>query len=390
MSELKFSVKTDDYKILLVDDTPENLQLLINILTRQGYKVRPASSGVRALSAVKIDPPDLILLDVMMPEMDGYMVCAQLKADEATRDIPVIFLSALPDAINKVKAFELGGVDYITKPFQVQEVAARVRMQLMLRESQKQLSQQNMLLQQLNQELVRSNQELEQFSYIVSHDLQQPLQGVLGFAKILQMKYQTQLDEEAIEYILRIVGAGERMQDLIQELLAYGQVTATFPLVPVDCNVVREKAIANLQLIIAERSAQLTGSELPTVMGNETQLVQLFQNLISNALKFPRPHVTLEIEISAESNAGVWLFRVQDNGIGIEPQDCDRIFELFQRLHPDREYPGTGIGLATCKKIVERHGGQIWVKSRVGLGSQFYFTLPELEQVEQLLDRQSS
>jgi two-component system, sensor histidine kinase and response regulator len=269
-------------------------------------------------------------------------------------------------------------------------VAARVRMQLMLRESQKQLSQQNKLLQQLNQDLMRSNQELEQFSYIVSHDLQQPLQGILGFAKILQMKYQTQLDEEAIEYILRIVGAGERMQDLIQELLAYGQVAASFPFVPIDCNVVLEKAIANLQLMIAERSVQLIRGELPTVMGNETQLVQLFQNLISNALKFPRPHVTLEIEISAESNAGTWLFRVQDNGIGIEPQDCDRIFELFQRLHPDREYPGTGIGLATCKKIVERHGGQIWVKSRVGLGSQFYFTLPELEQVEQLLERQSS
>ncbi len=378
MSELQFNVKTDDYKILLVDDTPENLQLLINILAQKGYRIRPASSGKRALSAVKTDPPDLILLDVMMPEMDGYMVCEQLKADEQTRDIPIIFLSALPDTIHKVKAFELGGVDYITKPFQVQEVVARVQMQLVLRESQKQLSQQNKLLQQLNQELVRSNQELEQFSYIVSHDLQQPLQGILGFAKILQMKYQTHLDEEAIEYILRIVGAGERMQHLIQELLAYGQVTATCPFIPTDCHAAMAKAIANLQLIIAECSAKVTWNELPTVMGNETQLVQLFQNLISNALKFSRPHVTLEIEISVESKAGEWLFRVQDNGIGIEPQDCERIFELFQRLHPDRESSGTGIGLATCKKIVERHGGQIWVNSRIDWGSQFYFTLPKL------------
>jgi two-component system, sensor histidine kinase and response regulator len=376
MNDTQAHIQTVKPTILAIDDTPENLHLLISILVKQGYKVRPASSGMRALSAAKQDPPDLILLDIMMPEMDGYTICEQLKADERTRDIPIVFLSALPDIVNKIKAFEMGGVDYITKPFQVQEVVARVRTQLALRNSQKQLSEQNERLQQLNQELVRSNRELEQFAYVVSHDLQQPLQGIVGFAKILQMKCQTQLDAEGNQYVTRIVGAGERLQHLIQELLAYAQTTAESPFAPTDCNGAIEQAVANLQLTIAECSARLTWGSLPTVMGNEMQLVQLFQNLIGNALKFPRVNVVLEIEISAALKENQWLFQVQDNGIGIEPQDCDRIFELFQRLHADRGYTGTGIGLATCKKIVERHGGRIWVESCVGSGSTFYFTLP--------------
>jgi two-component system, sensor histidine kinase and response regulator len=360
--------------ILVVDDTPVNLRLLMTVLTTEGYKIRPCSSGRQALATARVNPPDLILLDILMPGMDGYEVCKYLKSDDRTRDIPVIFLSALDEVFDKIKAFELGGVDYITKPFQVPEVIARVRTQLILCQQQKQLREQNSLLQNSNRELARSNEELEQFAYTVSHDLQQPLQGILGFSKILRMQYLNQMDREADRYVTRIISAAERMQRLIGDLLNYARVTTACQLIPTDCNQVLEEAIANLQMVISQQNARLIYGKLPTVCGNETQLIQLFQNTISNALKFSRPLVSPEIEISAKRKDDQWLFCIRDNGIGIDSKNFDLIFKLFQRLD-DRNINGTGIGLATCKKIVDRHGGQIWVESQLGKGTAFYFTL---------------
>lgn len=363
-------------RVLVVDDTPENLRLLIGFLGEEGYQVQPCFSGKRALAIARANPPDLILLDILMPEMDGYEVCEHLKADERTCDIPIIFLSALDEVFDKVKAFDLGAVDYITKPFQVQEVSARIRTQLTLCQQRKQLHEQNRILQNLNGELVRSNQELEQFAYIVSHDLQQPLQGIIGFAKILRLQYLDTLDREADRYVTRIIGAADRMQNLIENLLKYAGSAATCQLASIDCNRVLEAAIANLQLSIFQRGAYLIYEKLPTVYGNEIQLIQLFQNLISNALKFNYPEAPLEIEISAQANNNArWQFCVRDNGIGIATQHFDRIFQLFQRID-NLHTKGMGIGLATCKKIVERHGGQIWVESELGQGTAFYFTLP--------------
>lgn len=362
--------------ILVVDDTPENLKLLMIFLTEEGYQVRPCCSGRRAVSVAKINPPDLILLDILMPEMDGYEVCQNLKSDDRTRHIPIIFLSALDEVFDKVKAFDLGGVDYITKPFQVQEAVARVRTQLTLCQQQKQLREQNIVLQNLNRELSRSNLELEQFAYIVSHDLQQPLQGIIGFAKLLRMQYLDTLDREADRYVTRILSAAERMQHLIGDLLSYARVATACQLIPTDCNWVLNKALDNLHLLISQKQARLIYGKLPSVLGNETQLIQLFQNTIGNALKFSRPEVSPHIEIWAEQKDDRWLFCVRDNGIGLDPQNFDRIFTLFQRLD-DTETHGTGIGLATCKKIVDRHGGQIWVESQPGEGTSFYFTLPD-------------
>lgn len=361
--------------ILVVDDTPENLRLLIVFLSEEGYKVQPCFSGKRALAMARAHPPDLILLDILIPDMDGYEVCEHLKADERTCEIPIIFLSALGEVFDKIKAFDIGGVDYITKPFQVQEVSARIRTQLTLCQQRKQLRAQNLILENLNRELVRSNEELEQFAYIVSHDLQQPLQGILGFAKILRMQYLDTLDREADRYVTRIIGAADRMQTLIDNLLQYARVAVTCQFTGIDCHRVLEAAIANLQMAIFQQNACLIYGKLPTVYGNETQLIQLFQNTIGNALKFDRPEVLLQIEISAELKGDRWLFCVRDNGRGIAPQHFDRIFQLFQRI--DGRHHGMGIGLATCKKIVERHGGQIWVESQLGEGTAFYFTLPD-------------
>lgn len=355
--------------ILIVDDTPDNLRLLSAMLTKQGFEVRKALNGWAAIASAQADAPDLILLDIKMPEMEGYEVCQHLKADTKTRDVPVIFISALDDVMDKVRAFAAGGIDYVTKPFQEAEVLARIENQLQIQRLQKQLIAQN-------EELARSNRELEQFAYVVSHDLQQPLQSITGFAKLLILKYQNQLDPTAHDYLNRMVDSGGRMQRLIQDLLGYAQVGKPNPsFEPVDCQQVIEQVVENLRSTITEKNVTLSYDSLPTVVGNEIQLIQLFQNLISNAIKFTNPDIPPQVRISVTAQQQQYHFGIHDNGIGIDKQNLDRIFEAFHRVHSAQRYPGTGIGLATCKKVVENHKGQIWVESELNVGTTFYFTL---------------
>ena len=234
----------------------------------------------------------------------------------------------------------------------------------------------NQQLQQLNQELIRSNHELEQFAYIASHDLREPLRMVTSFTQLLAKRYSGQLDSEADKIINFAVDGAKRMEVLIEGLLAYSRIGSqgkTFQ--SVDCGELLDRALSNLQLAIEETKTQIIRNPLPTVIGDATQLIQLFQNLLANAIKYHREEPPI-IEIGAEAQQQEWLFWVKDNGIGIDPQYCDRIFQIFQRLHTRQEYPGTGIGLAICHKIVEHHGGRIWVESTVEQGATFYFTLP--------------
>lgn len=423
--------------ILIVDDQPDNLRLLSKTLTDAGHKVKSAISAQMALIGINSGLPELILLDIMMPDMDGYQLCQHLRANPQTQDIPVIFLSALDHELDKIKAFEVGGSDYITKPFQVREVLARVKNQLtIVRQQQKiieqnaQLVQQNLCLQQLNtelmhsnQELLRSNKDLEEFAFIASHDLRSPLQSLKAFTYLLNQKYQDVLDEKATRYVTRIAEAGDRMERLIHDLLNYSRVgTSAIELEPTDCNKILELVLTDLQEAIDSTGAVINYQNLPTVMGHPTQLTQLFQNLIGNAIKFRHPDVVPQITISVRAKnyldtkpreieealssigtnnsssvalvspqtsqfqtfrkshcASEWVFEINDNGIGIEPDYFERIFQVFQRLHSIEEYPGTGIGLAICKKIVERHGGCIWVESSFGVSTTFFFTLMALQ-----------
>jgi PAS domain S-box-containing protein len=233
-------------------------------------------------------------------------------------------------------------------------------------------------INQYSKELERSNVELSNFGSIVAHDLGAPLRAVSGFAGLLQKRYKEKLDAGADEYISHIVEGTGRMQHLIKDLLEYARVgTSSKPLVQVDVNIIIEKALANLMFEITESRAVITADTLPTVSADDTRLIQLFQNIVGNAIKYRSntPH----IHISAERKDGEWLFRISDNGIGIEPRQFERIFQIFQRLHTREEYSGTGIGLAICKKIVERLGGRIWVESKPDEGSTFFFTLPATE-----------
>ncbi len=228
----------------------------------------------------------------------------------------------------------------------------------------------------INAELARSNAELEQFAYVATHDLQEPLRAVASCVQLLQKRYEGQLDARAGEFITHAVDGTMRMQTLINDLLAYSRIsTHAQAFASTECTKVLEAALANLSIATAESGAVITSDGLPMVMGDATQLTQLFQNLIGNALKFRAERPAL-IHIGAVLKEDEWWFTVADNGIGMEPQYFERVFQVFQRLHTRRAYQGTGIGLAICKKVVERHGGRIWVESQPGQGATFCFTIP--------------
>ncbi len=232
-------------------------------------------------------------------------------------------------------------------------------------------------LNQALEELKRSNSELEQFAYIASHDLQEPLRMVKSYVQNLELWYKDKLDSEANGFIASAVDGVTRMQVLIDDLLAYSRVGMRGkPFEATDCEAVLDEALTNLKVAIEESSAEIAYTSLPTVMADSGELVQVFQNLIGNAIKF-RSEEAPRVHISAKKRNNEWVFSVQDNGIGIDPELSEGIFAIFQRLHTEDEYTGTGVGLAICKKIVERHGGRIWVESAPGKGSTFYFTLPE-------------
>jgi PAS domain S-box-containing protein len=230
-------------------------------------------------------------------------------------------------------------------------------------------------LREKTEELARSNRDLEQFAYVASHDLREPLRMVTSYVQLLARRYKGKLDSNADEFIGFAQDGATRMWNLINDLLTYSRVGMRGnQLEPTDCEKVLSLSLNNLEVAVEENGALVTHDALPTVMADNSQLVQLFQNLIENAIKF-RGKEPPRVHVSASRNGNGWIFSVRDNGIGIAPEYAERIFIIFQRLHGREEYPGTGIGLALCQKIVERHGGQIWVESEVGKGATFYFSL---------------
>jgi PAS domain S-box-containing protein len=224
-------------------------------------------------------------------------------------------------------------------------------------------------------DLERSNKDLEQFAYVASHDLQEPLRMVASYTQLLAQHYEGRLDEKAKKFMDYAVDGAVRMQRLINDLLTYSRITTQgMPLETTDTHALLGEAIRNLAALIEEKRAIITNDDLPTVMADPSQLMQVFQNLLANAIRFQGETVP-HIHVSALDKGREWIFAVRDNGIGIERQYADRVFVIFQRLHTRQEYPGTGIGLAVCKRIVERHGGRIWFASEPGQGSTFFFTI---------------
>jgi light-regulated signal transduction histidine kinase (bacteriophytochrome) len=230
--------------------------------------------------------------------------------------------------------------------------------------------------------LLKSNEELEQFAYVASHDLQEPLRMVASYTQLLSRRYKGKLDEDADEFISYAVDGAKRMQGLIKDLLEYSRVGSEGnQLLPINSGKVLIEVIANLSIAIEDAGISLTHDEMPSVLADELQLLQLLQNLIGNAIKYRDPEKTGEIHIGVRAEDRYWVFAVKDNGIGIEPKFFDQIFVIFKRLHAPGERSGSGIGLSICKKIIERHGGEIWVESVPGEGSTFFFKLQQYEPV---------
>ena len=376
---------TDKGNILIVDDTPANLHLLTNMLAEQQYKVRPVPNGTLALRAVKSALPDLILLDINMPGLNGFEVCQRLKADEATREIPVIFLSALHETVDKVRAFEVGAVDYVTKPFQLEEVLARIQTHLSLRHLQKQLQESNEALRQQTAELEARNEELDAFAGTVAHDLRGPLTPIIGMADILGKYYASSLDERGQRIVARISTSGHRMADIIQALLLLARLRHEQPdnVEVLSMHEVVAKVLDRLDYMISDHQPiVIMPDEWPTAVGYAPWVEEIWANYISNAMKYggkpPR------IKLGADHYNGQIRFWIYDNGQGIPRAEQQKLFAPFVRLN-DGGIEGHGLGLSIVKRIVHKLGGDVGVESLPNNnGSCFWFTLPMAEGVGQL------
>ena len=386
-------MKPGKANILLVDDRPENLLALEAVLEPLEQNLVRASSGEEALKRLLIDDYAVILLDVQMPGLDGFDTATHIKEREKTRDIPIIFITAISrEPHHALRGYSTGAVDYIAKPFEPWLLRAKVAVFLDLYEKNELLRRQRELLAlRLDErykaeealarqatELERSNAELEQFAYIASHDLQQPLQVLSGYLELLIDRHGPTLTDDARQLLERASASAAHMDRLIRDLLAYSRVgtASDSNFEPTSTAAALDQALDNLGAAITESGGKVeVGAELPVVWGDDMLLCQLFQNLIGNALKFHGPAKPV-VRVHSERRDEEWLFAVADNGMGIEPTNAERIFAMFERLQPSDDFPGTGIGLAICRKIVERHGGRIWVESEVGRGSTFFFTLP--------------
>jgi two-component system, sensor histidine kinase and response regulator len=362
-------------RILLVDDHVENLLALEAVLKELGHEIVKAASGKEALRCVLDSDFAVILMDVSMPELDGFETATLIRERDRSRHTPIIFLTAFSKSEQFVnKGYSTGAVDYIFKPFVPEILRAKVSVFIDLFKKTEQIRLQAQRLEAVNRELERSNAELQQFAYVASHDLKEPLRKIASFSDLVARGAGAKLEGKDKEYLGYIVDGVARMQSLIDDLLEYSRVgRGDRPLARVELARVLDRALSDLSVAVQESKAEIVHDDLPLVVGDAQELTQLFDNLIGNALKFRSE--SPRIKVSAERKGDRWLVSVKDNGIGIDAAYHERIFSLFKRLHSRDKYPGTGIGLAICKKVVEHHGGRIWVDSRPGTGSTFYFTL---------------
>ena len=357
----------DRLRLLVVEDEPADVELALRALRRAGFEASEdiAQTAEEFTEFLRKNTYDVILADYKLPHWNGMETVEVLRREGL--DVPVILVSGALGELTAVECIKQGAADYVLKDH-LTRLPEAVRRAL----RDKQLREEN---QKAQQDLARSNQDLEQFAYVASHDLQEPLRMVATYTQLLAERYRGQLDDNADKYIHYAVDGALRMQTLVQDLLTFSRVGRQgSDSRNTDCNVVLETALKNLRAAISESGAKILCDGLPVVVADGAQLEQVFQNLIGNAIKF-RGSDPPAIRIAANKKDGDWVFSVADNGIGIDPEHAEIVFAIFKRLHTRAEYPGSGIGLAICKKIIERQGGKIWVESRRGQGATFKFTL---------------
>ena len=368
----------DSYQgtLLIVDDMPINLKMLFSFLREFGFKVLVAESGEDALMRVVHASPEIILLDVMMPEMDGFETCRRLKENKNTSDIPVIFMTALSETVDKVKGFEVGAVDYITKPVQHEEVLARITTHLTLRRLQKSLEEKTRLLEQQNIQLTEQNAELESFAHTVAHDLKNPLNGITGFSSLLIYKLAASVDAQSLEYLQHIKQNGLEMAKITDALLLLASSRhQSVDMTRLNMIEIVTSVQQRLAHIIEEYQGEIVmlSEQWPAALGYAPWIEEVWANYISNGLKYGgRPP---RLELGATPEKGHIRFWLHDNGEGLTPEQQSQLFVPFTRLKQVRA-EGHGLGLSIVQRVINRCGGQVGVESQVGQGSTFYFTLP--------------
>lgn len=352
-------------EILLVDDTPEDIESAVSVLRDNNFKIRIATKGSTALKLISQRSPDLVLLDVYMPEMNGFEVCKLLKNDPDYSSIPVIFLTSSNDEESIKQGFELGAQDYVVKPFNISELLARVHTHIKLKKQ--------------TESLLQANRELDSFCYSVSHDLKSPLLSIGKLAEYLIADYGVKLDNDGHELIANIREKAKEVIRIIDHLLEFSRMSEMqMNIETVPLEFLFREVYNELLKLEAPRQIECSIKPLPAIQGDPVMIKLLVANILSNALKYTRNTKKAEIEIAAAENNAEYIISVKDNGAGFDMRYSSRLFKVFQRLHSDNEFEGSGVGLAISRKIVKRHHGKTWITGAINEGATFYFSLPKI------------
>lgn len=364
--------------VLLIEDERTQRVILRTALERDGFEVEEAEDGVRGLQAFASVQPDIVLLDVRMPGMDGFAVCSALRQQPRGNRVPILMLTVLNDIESINRAYEVGATDFITKPVEWAVLGHRLRYMLRASDAFQDLAKSEAELvrrvAERTADLEVANRELEAFTYSVSHDLRAPLRAINGFAGLLSANEMTALSPAGQDLLGRVVANATRMDRLINDMLEFSRVTrATLKGRNVDLHSLAKEIAEELRDI--NPAAEVEIGPLPAVNGDRAMLRQVLANLIGNALKYSAKKDKPRIEIGATLSEGETIYFVRDNGAGFDMRYAGNMFKLFRRLHRESEFPGTGVGLVIVKRIIERHGGKVWAESTLGEGACFRFTL---------------
>lgn len=406
-------------KILVVEDSLTQAERLRHILEQQGYEVAVAGNGALALDKVSEFQPDLIMSDVNMPEMDGYELSRRVKLDPRFREIPVILVTGMSDPQDVIRGLECGADNFVLKPYEERYLLGRVRYVLANREMSRpndagmgvgiffngqrhfitadRLQILNLLLstydaaiqrskelqhgqdnlQALNAKLEAANRELDSFSLFVSHELRAPLRHISGYVELLRQESASGISSKALGHLDAIASASRQMAQLIHDLLEFSRTSrAEIGESSINLGALVQEAIGELEVASQGRNISWRVGVLPAIVGDPALLRQVFANLLGNAVKYTRPRDPAQIEIGSDGEEdGRAVLFVRDNGVGFDMEHADKLFGVFRRLHRADEFEGTGIGLATVRQIIAKHGGRIWAEGRPGQGATFYFTL---------------
>lgn len=351
-------------EILLVDDTPEHIEFIVSILSEYNFKIRVATKGKTALKLLKQHRPDLILLDVYMPVMNGFEVCKLIKSDNFYSDIPIIFLTASNDEESIEKGFELGAQDYVVKPFNSKELLARINTHIKLK--------------QQTEAIKEAYKELDSFCYSVSHDLKAPLFSINKLIEFIFSDYSNPLNPECMELLNNIKEKSDEIIKMISRLLEFSRMCKLeMKSEEINLKQVFLDVYAELKNLEPERNISFNIQELPVIKGDSIMIRVLVQNILSNALKYTSKKSHAIIDVTLKETKNNYIISVKDNGAGFDNKYSSRLFGVFERLHSENEFKGTGVGLAITQRILKRHNGKAWITGEVGKGAVYSFSLPK-------------